>query len=252
MGLRLKILSGFLALALMLFLAGIWSIYELSAIGGSGQKLLRENYRSIQAAKMMLESLEREDSAILLLLLGKWQEGRTILNAADSSFNAALQMAKNNLTIPGEQAYTDSIARRYKIYKSLWEKPVVSTYKEGNLDWYFREVHQAFLNTKAAVNSLMEVNSSAMYNTATEVRERANRAITPGIIAMIAALVFSLLFNFFINYYVVSPVIRITRGIKQFLEEQRPFDVEVESHDELKELGNLVMTLVSRAGKPRG
>ncbi len=251
MGLRLKILSGFLALALMLFLAGIWSIYELSAIGESGQKLLRENYRSIQAAKMMLESLEREDSAILLLLLGKWQEGRTILNAADSSFSAALQMARSNLTIPGEQAYTDSIAQRYRLYKSLWEKPIVSTYKEGNLDWYFGEVHRAFLEAKAAVNALMEVNSSAMYKTATEVRERANRAITPGIIAMIAALVFSLLFNFFVNYYVVSPVIRIARGIEQFLEEHRPFDVEVESNDELKELGNLVMTLVSRAGKPR-
>lgn len=250
MKLRFKILSGFLTLALMLVLAGVWSIFELSNVGESAPKLLRENYQSINAAQTMLEALEREDSAILLLLLGKWKEGRAILTSGDSLFEESFQVAQNNLTIPGEKTITDSIAFRYKIYKGLWEKPIVSTAKEGNLDWYFGEVHRAFLQTKAAVNKLMHINSNTMYQTATRVKERANRAIMPGIVAMIAAVVFALLFNFFVNHYIVTPIIRINRSLDAFLKEQKPIDLEIESNDELKELGNLILTLSARAGKP--
>lgn len=71
MSLRFKIMSGFLILALMLAIAGIWSIYELNSFGTSAEDLLDENYRSIKAAEMMLEALERQDSGILLLLFGK-------------------------------------------------------------------------------------------------------------------------------------------------------------------------------------
>lgn len=250
MGLRFKILAGFLALALMLILAGIWSIYELNSIGKSAHRLLKENYQSINAAQTMLEALERQDSAILLLLLGKWEEGRSILLSGDSLFIKGFEIAQNNLTIRGEKAYTDTIAARYRVYKNLWEKPIVSTYKEGNLDWYFDEVHQQFLTTKAAVNELMWLNNDTMYQTASRVEERANRAIMPGIVAMIAALVFSLLFNFFVNHYIVTPIIHINQSLKTFLENHQPVTVEIESNDELKELGNLIMTLSSRADKP--
>ena len=71
MGLQFKILSGFFILVLMLFIAGLWSIYELNSIGSSVQSILDENYTSIHAAKRMKEALEREDSGVLLLLLGK-------------------------------------------------------------------------------------------------------------------------------------------------------------------------------------
>ena len=56
MGLRTKILSGFAILTAMLFIAGVWSFYELRSMGGSVQKVLDENYRSIHAAKMLNEA----------------------------------------------------------------------------------------------------------------------------------------------------------------------------------------------------
>jgi hypothetical protein len=62
MGLRAKMLLGFLILTIMLLVAGVWSIYELITAGSSVQKLLNENYKSITAGKMMIEALGREDS----------------------------------------------------------------------------------------------------------------------------------------------------------------------------------------------
>ncbi|MBS3731428.1 MAG: hypothetical protein KGY42_00860 [Desulfobacterales bacterium] len=68
-------MPGFLTLAIMLAVAGAFSIYRLKTIGSPVQSLLDDNYRSINAAKKMTTSLEREDSGILLLLSGKWKGG---------------------------------------------------------------------------------------------------------------------------------------------------------------------------------
>jgi len=109
---------------MMLFVAGVWSIYELTTVGTSVQRLLDDNYKSINAGKMMIEALERQDSAILLLLSGNWKQGRSTIESADRLFRQGFKIAQNNVTIPGEPAYVDTIESRYKAYKDLWSELV--------------------------------------------------------------------------------------------------------------------------------
>lgn len=246
MNLRFKILSGFLILALMLAIAGVWSIYELNSIGTSVQELLDDNYRSIKAAEMMTEALERQDSGILLLLLGKWEEGRKIIDSADDLFEKGYQIAENNLTIPGERDFVERIRRQYITYKNMWKKPIVGTDKEGNLDWYFRNLHGEFLNVKSAVNKLKELNEETLYRTASGLKNRANRAVMPGIVAVISALVFSLIFSYFVNQYMVNPINKMAHGIEDFLERDKTFDVTVETKDEISHLSSAIRSLCAR------
>lgn len=246
MSLRFKILSGFLILALMLAIAGIWSIYELNSIGTSVQELLNDNYRSINAGEMMVEALERQDSGILLLLAGKWEEGRKIIDSADDLFAKGYQIAENNLTIPGERDFVERIKQKYIIYKNMWKKPIVGTDKQGNLDWYFRNLHAEFLNVKSAVNKLKELNEETLYRTASDLKNRANRAVMPGIVAVISALVFSLIFSYFVNLYMVNPINKMAHGIEDFLERDKTFDITVETKDEIYHLSSAIRSLCSR------
>jgi methyl-accepting chemotaxis protein len=246
MGLRAKILIGFLILSSMLLIAGVWSIHELNTIGTSVQKFLDDNYRSVNAAKMMMEALEREDSATLLLLLGNWEEGRKIMDDADTLFQKGLQIAENNITEPDEAAFVELIRSQYNVYKDLLKKPIVGTNKEGNLRWYFQGIHTAFLDVRNSVEKLMALNDQAMYDTASDLKSRANRAIMPGIVAIVAAVFFSLMFSYLVNYYVVSPIIKITRGIEEFAKSGKPFDVKVETKDEIEELASAVYSLSSQ------
>ena len=170
MGLRAKMLLGFLILTIMLLVAGVWSIYELTTAGSSVQKLLNDNYKSINAGKMMVEALEREDSGILLLLSSKWEQGRSIIEAGDELFQKGFTIAKSNVTIPGEKASVDEIEAKYKMYKDLWIKPIVDTSKEGNLNWYFQEVHRAFQDVKLSVENLITLNDQTMYRIATDLK----------------------------------------------------------------------------------
>ena len=249
MGVRTKILSGFLILAVMLFLAGAWSIYELSKIGTSVQRLLDDNYKSIDAAKLMTEALEREDSAILLLLSGNWKEGREIIKSADLSFQKAFQTAEKNVTISGEKAYVDEIEKDYRIFKGLWDKPIVETRREENLNWYFQEVNPSFLVVKLAVEKLMALNDQVMYHTASNLKNRAHRAVMPGVVAILSALIFTLIFNYFVNYYLVSPIIKITNEIQKCLKTSEPFQVKIETKDELNRLASALQELVAQSRK---
>jgi NtrC-family two-component system sensor histidine kinase KinB len=247
MGLRLKILLGFLILATMLFVAGAWSIYELSNIGISVQNILDENYKSSDAAKSMTEALEREDSAILLLLLGKRKEGREFLRSADNLFEKAFETVRNNVTIPGEQEYVDTIRKNYNAYKALWAENIAGTVREGDLEWYFRDVHLSFLMVKGTVKKLMDLNDRTMYKTAFNLEGRAHRATMPGIIAMVSAFIFAVIFSFLINLLVVSPIIRITGGIQEYLETGKSFNVKIETGDELSHLVASVESLIERS-----
>lgn len=246
MSLRFKILSGFLILSAMLFVAGAWSIHEVSSIGGSVQKILDDNYRSINAAKTMIESLERQDSGVLLLLLGRWDQGRSIIDSADRMFLHAFDLARNNITEPGEQAQIEDVQQKYKHYKDLWLKPIAGTRFQGDLNWYSERIHQAFLEAKASVDKLMALNDRSMYQTASRLKERAHRATMPGVVAILAALLFSLVFNYFIHIYVVNPILAITRGIQKFLETKEPFQVQVETRDEIGRLATSMADLLAQ------
>ena len=249
MGIRKKILSGFLILAMMLFLAGAWSIYELKTVGSSVQRLLDDNYKSINAANSMTEALEREDSAVLLLLSGHWKQGREIIESGDRSFQEAFHIAENNVTIPGEKTYIGEIQEAYGAYKDLWIRPIVGTSREKNLEWYFQEAHESFLNVKLAVNRLRALNAQVMYETATQVQDRAHRAVIPGVVAILSALVFTIMFNYFVNHYMVSPIINMTKSVQGFLKTNEPFQLKVETKDELQSLAYAIEDLVAQSGK---
>jgi HAMP domain-containing protein len=243
MKLRLKILLGFLILATMLACAGVVSIYELLSIGSSVNRLLSENYKSIIAAKTMMEALEREDSGVLLLLSGKWQKGRETIESGDRAFQQSFETAKNNITIPGENEYVDRIASRYQIYKDLWLEPVADTEKEHKLDWYFEEIHEAFQAAKRSVEELMMLNDETMYQTASGLHNRANRAIMPGIVAILSSLVFVIIFNYFINYYVVKPINMLVHAVRDNVKTGTPMNVDIETKDELHDLASAIKEL---------
>jgi signal transduction histidine kinase len=132
---------------------------------------------------------------------------------------------------------------KYSAYKKLSERPIVGTAKEGNLDWYFNQNHRAFLDVRYSIEQLIDLNDRMMYKTSTDLKNRSNRSIMPGIIAAFSALIFTLIFNYLVNFLVVSPIIDITDRIKKFKNKKIPFDLKIETNDELMDLANSIQDL---------
>ena len=251
MKLRIKIMSGFLILAVMLAVAGIFSIYELTSIGSSVRSLLDDNYKSIDAAKKMIEALEREDSGLLLLIAGRREEGQKLIGKADDVFMSALHTAKNNLTIPNEINIIEEIDRQYEKYKTEWSSAFEGVSADFDINWYFNYGHPAFLSVKTSVDELLTLNDKTMDSTASNLQNRIQRIIMPGIVAIVAALVFALVFNFFINHYFINPLISITKEVQKIVKTGNPSHIEIETNDEIKDLASAVNNLSYQIKKPK-
>jgi HAMP domain-containing protein len=244
--LKFKILAGFGLLIGMLILAGTVSILEFARLSRSVNSLLEDNYKTIKASKSMLEALEREDSGILLLILGQREVGQNILRSSDSLFDAAFNIARDNVTEPHEDEYIGEVSHDYSLFKSDWEHLLVDVKKEASMGWYNDTIHRDFLEVKNAVNELMTLNQNGMYNMASQLKEKSHRALMPGIVSIIAAVVFSLLLNFFISRYFVSPIIQLVEALQNHNIASRSLNVNIISKDEIKMLENEINGLIRR------
>jgi methyl-accepting chemotaxis protein len=243
MKLRMKIMSGFLILVIMLAVAGAFSIYELLSISSSVQSLLDDNYKSIDAARKMIEAMEREDSGLLLWISGEQTKGRQVIENADAAFLSLLATAKANCTIPNEETIVEDINRKYRDYKVLWTGAFSGPPGYHGIEWYFEHGHDSFQAVKTAIAKLMALNDSIMYQTASDLKNRLHRIIMPGIVAIVAALVFALVFNYFINYYFINPLMTIKKEVQNVLKTGKPSNIEIETNDELKDLASAIHDL---------
>jgi len=246
MKMKSKILLGFLLIIVMLIIAGTMSIIEFIRISNSVGGLLKNNYKSIEAAKTMIESLEREDSGILLNLTGHKKEGNGIIQSADSAFSKAFLIASNNVTEENEQDIINEINSVYNDYKQGWEMLYKDDTVRCNTEVYFEGHHMKFLECKQIVHSLLNLNQSAMYHSATDLKERSQRSVMPGIVAIVSALVFLLMFNFFITIYLFGPFKRIIKGLKGHQYDKGDFDPQTPLRDEFRELDTEIKQLSNR------
>ena len=108
---------------------------------------------------------------------------------------------------------------------------------------------ERFLNAKSAVDELMTLNDNTMYKTASELKNRAGRAIMPGIVAIVSALIFTAIFNFFINLYFILPIKRLAEGIQEYMKSGKMSEIRVESKDELSKLADSIRDLIIHASQ---
>ncbi len=247
--LKSKIFASFMLLVVFLAVAGAISIYEFRKLSLSVHGLIDDNYKSIEAARTMIESLEREDSGILLLLLGETTNASKIINSADSAFLSAMNVAKNNLTEKNEDLLIDSIQKNYILFKHKLDS--INTSLSGNekISSYTNNIHPVFLKVKKSVNELMSVNQTSLHNNASDLREKSKRALMPGIVAILSALIFTVLLNFFIARYFVNPITEIVDAVNKAGKDDLYLNCNITSDDEIKKLENAINSLLARLSK---
>ena len=73
--LRKKRFIGYSIVLVLLVVVFIWAFIYLLMLGQASNAILKNNYNSILAADNMVGAIERQDSAILLVILGYEKDG---------------------------------------------------------------------------------------------------------------------------------------------------------------------------------
>ncbi len=248
MKLRYKILSGFAILAIMLFVAGVWSIFQVKYFGESLEEIIGSRYEKIGFAKSINELLERNDRQALLSFL----ENSGDFNFADfgRDFLSVLTEIEKYEITDEEKTLLNQITAKYKEYVKIWniDNGSLGTTSE-KLKWYKENVKPLFDNVQDKINKLIEINQAKLISTAQEIKDRTRRAIIPGVVAIIAAIVFTLLFNYFVNQYMIKPIITLKKQVDDFISKGIPLTFRPITDDEIARLTESIYLLTSHVDK---
>ena len=232
---RQKIFIGYGASLILVVVILAWAMFMMLRLGRASESILRENYRSIQAAEHMIDAIERQDSAVLLYLLGYREQGLKEFRENETAFLQWLGRARDNITIPGEKEIIDSIEQNYTRY--LGE--VVNLHlkgasnQQGAINLYHELILPLFRSTRDTCVKLREINHETMY----EASNRAGRLSLQAVVSMavIGALsvIIGVIFSFFLSRLISRPVTELKQAALQIAEGNYEVQVPVQGSAEL-------------------
>jgi signal transduction histidine kinase len=232
-----KMLLGFAVM--IIILAGVvgWSIYNFEILSNAINDILVENYRSIKASDSMVESIERQDSALLLLLRTPEEQGQEIFRRNEKEFYSWLARAEDNITIEGEGEILEKISNNYFDFVSKFDK---FNNADENRRWeiYNEELLPIFTEIKNDIRELREINRQAMVDAQQSANSRANQAIIYTVILALTVTIFSLIFAFYLTKQILRPIKELEKGIKKVADRNFQQKVEVASEDEIGALAD--------------
>jgi two-component system, NtrC family, sensor histidine kinase KinB len=238
MKLRDKILSGYgLALILMISVV-IRAVLNLVSLGRASDAILRENYQSISAAENMIEAIERQDSATLLVLLGYLEEGRPQFSGNETQFLYWLGRAKDNITVEGEGNILLAIEAGYSEYVlDFSDLCGLLSDNPGAAGWFYHEtVLPGFLEVRNLALQLLQINQDTMFAASARASAVAKTAIwsTIGIAAVGIGL--ALVFSLLLSRRLARPIGRMMQATEAIAGGRYDVHVPEDGSDELGRL----------------
>ncbi len=230
-----KIYAGFILVIIILLMVALWSINNFSTLSSSINNIMEENYRSIQSSENMIESIERQDSAILLMLSGQEDEGLNRFRNNEQEFLKWFSRAEDNITITGESEIISELKETYTDYLIRVDE-FRSLEGEDRQQFYNENYSESFFNTKEKIRELRSVNQEEMISAQQEADSRADRAMLSTVLISILGIITAIFSGFYLTNKILSPVDQLQSGIQRVASKNFKEKLPVNSSDEIGEL----------------
>jgi signal transduction histidine kinase len=248
--LRQKLAFGYGLMIIIILAVSAWSIYHFVRLGSAVDIILVNNYKSIRAAELMKDALERQDSASLFFISGKADKARQQYNENAELFSQEFNAAADNITESGEDRIISEIETNYTRYKQDIEILLNSTTNK-NLSvrpdqFYFSNLEPEFLAAKASIDEMLTLNQQAMLAANERALSQAERAEASTIMLAACGLVLALVFAWRFISYVVDPVTSLAEKARQIGEGDFDQHISIQSHDEIGQLASEFNRMAAR------
>jgi len=237
LGLRQKISLGFGALLIIIIVIGTQSILHLSKLGASIDVILRENYQSVLACQQMKEALERIDSGLLFILLGRAQEGDALVRNNRAAFEKSLQVELSNITLKAEGEKAARLRDLFRQYESLLKDVVDPARSAGLRDQaYFTRLLPLFGQIKDQADEILQLNQQNMNDANNRARRSAASARSRMYMLLSVGTALAVIFIFFSRRWILRPIHRLIRSADEIRRGNLDLVVNVNSRDEVGHL----------------
>jgi two-component system, NtrC family, sensor histidine kinase KinB len=238
--LQTKFLIGLLPTFAILVGLGLWAIFMFYQLGGNIDVILRENYRSIQAAEDMKEAIERMDSGLLFAVGGQEERGRDQFAANRAKFEENLKIEQGNITVRGERELADSLEHLLQQYlghaNRFFALPADPPRERKAL--YFDQLLPTFNEIRQNANGVLELNQDNMMAMNRRARQNATTSAWLMIGALVAAVALSVGVALYLSREILAPINAVTEGARALARGELDQLVPASSRDELGELSS--------------
>ena len=246
---RLKMITIFIFLFVVLGTIAIWSITNFTRLGSAIEAIMEANYQSVVSAQSMTLALERQDSAELASMFSPEDSTADIFVYNQNEFLKALSRAEDNITEPEEPAILSAIGELYVEYVNryyvLSDIRRESTMEEAS-SYYYNNILPLFEEVKQLTRDLLTVNQEEMLakrNRALEVAR--NASFSTAIISSVAILL-GVLFSMYLVVKIVRPITLLIEKIKLIAQGDYKQRLPGKGNDEIAELSREFNTMAAR------
>lgn len=238
--LRYKILAGQTANLALILLVWLGAFYLLSQLGQSANSILRENYRSIEAAQGMIQSIHIQDGTQLRLLLGQDESARRDFAQAQNTFAQWLAIEKANITIPGEKTLASAVESLYTDYldAQMGLTAMLSADPLGARSYYNSRCVPLRDQSIEQLEALIATNRTQMYSASRATHSMASRSLVLSVAGGLLVLLGGFMFSAWLSKRISEPVRRLTELSHEVAEGNLDVFIRPTSHDEIGQLAS--------------
>jgi NtrC-family two-component system sensor histidine kinase KinB len=245
MKLRTKILGGYGLILLLLILVWAMAVLSLYRLGRAGEAILTENQASVLAAENMIDHIERQDSAALLVLLGYKDMGLAQFRDNQVEFSQWLGRARDNVTLEGEAQVIGAIDSGYRVFLEDFAEleNLFAKNKSEAETFYHQQLLPRFHQVRADCFNLREMNQHAMEEASLRAHRLSVRTIWSMSAIGAASGLLGLVMSILLSGILVRPLAAMTRVTKNLADGNYDTHLEVRSTDELGLLARQIITM---------
>jgi signal transduction histidine kinase len=251
MTLRAKLLLAQAPLGLALVALGVVAVWSVSSLGERTRTIFQENYRSVLAAQLMKESIERLDSAALFIPLGRGDLAEPQIRENRRRFEAKLRVQEGNITEPGEYEATTQLRQAWQLYQQDIDQFRQMPNDQSRVDYYFATLQPQFLTVKNAADTILNINQDAMVQKSEEADQLAHGTSVLVVATALAALVLGVAVSITLTNRLLVPLGVLTQAVNRLGQGDFLTRAVVSTHDEIGQLANQFNAMAKHLGDYR-
>ena len=244
-GLRKRVTTGFVSIVCLLFFSGMVSFLELSHLSRDTEDILKANARNIELAREMLDAAHEQNIALVHLSVFGDREYDSLCRASMERLESALLVAQTEAL---DKSFLDSLAFATTELRLLtdsyltWAEEGPDSLRHG---WYDGEYEALYGRLTSAIKNYMTSTQSSLAPRAEQMKKNAYRAVTPVLISLAVMIAIVLMLSYFMNLYCVDPVLKMNKGLGDYLAYRVPFVAKGDFKDEMLQLKEKIDALIA-------
>ena len=234
-----KIGVGYFVVVCISILTGLIVLTNFQDLRGRVESIYSERYKGLMAAENLTKALQRYESAQLTMLQDV-DLGGLLVKEQRNQFLLWYGQARSSAHEDSERRILDTLMTSYRLYADLSDS-LQATIERGRpktlvRDFQFIVVRPVAEKLKELSFRFLEVNQNAIIRTNEEVQRSASDSAMTIIIASLVNIALSIFAGAYYTRRIVSPVLSVTRRVRQISQGYLNQKIDVNTDDEIGEL----------------